>query len=213
MSRITLRKAILLGSLAAIFAAFSISDVGYAAPDYDGDGFTTDDCAPLDPAVHPGVADKPDLSFEDTNCDGIDGDLGKAIFVSKLGVQDDSGTGTKDNPLYTIDAGVIKAKAANPDKDVYVAGGTYTEIRSPSRAASASTAATRRGTAARSTDEVTIISGRASGPAREQRPRRRAPVADPAQHRGFRHQQRVRPARDRRRLRARPGRDDRAGRR
>ena len=34
--------------------------------DADGDGYTTDDCDPLDPAVHPGAAD--------TTCDGVDVD-------------------------------------------------------------------------------------------------------------------------------------------
>jgi hypothetical protein len=56
-----------------------------AAPDYDGDGFSAGDCGPLDPAVHPGAADAPDLAFEDLDCDGIDGSAAGAFFVSTTG--------------------------------------------------------------------------------------------------------------------------------
>ena len=31
------------------------------------------------------AGDQPDLCFLDTNCDGIDGDVDKGIFVSSLG--------------------------------------------------------------------------------------------------------------------------------
>jgi hypothetical protein len=158
--RIGFRRAMLPAILAALLAAISVSDIGYAAPDYDGDGSTADDCAPLDPAVHPGVSDKPDLSFEDTNCDGIDGDLGRAIFVTKSG--NDAGTGTKDNPVLTIGAGVTKAKAADPDKDVYVAGGTYTEVVSLQSAVGIY-GGYAPGSGARSTAEVTIISAAQQG--------------------------------------------------
>src|SRR4051812_31023317 len=87
------RKAILVGLLALALGMFTASTTGYAVTDYDGDGYTTDDCAPLDPAVHPGAVDRPDLSFEDTNCDGVDGDIAKAVWVAKSG--DDGATGTR----------------------------------------------------------------------------------------------------------------------
>ena len=97
-----------------------------AEPDHDGDGYVgTADCKPFDPAVHPGAVDRPDLSFEDINCDGIDGDVSRSIFVAKAG--DDGATGTPLNPVHSIQHGIDLAAAATPPKDVLVAGGTYNE--------------------------------------------------------------------------------------
>jgi hypothetical protein len=97
-----------------------------ALPDFDGDGFLAPaDCSPLDPAVAPGKADLPDLTFEDTNCDGIDGDIAKAVFVSGS-TGDDAFSGTKDFPKKTINAAVTVAKAAG--KDVYATAGPYNEL-------------------------------------------------------------------------------------
>src|ERR1700710_2654047 len=64
-----------------------------ATPDFDGDGVTAPaDCAPLDPAVYPGATDTPDMAFEDTNCDGVDGDLAEAVFVAPTGSDSNPGT-------------------------------------------------------------------------------------------------------------------------
>jgi hypothetical protein len=96
-------------------------------PDTDLDG-TPDvsDCRPFDPAVAPGKPDKPDPTFEDTNCDGIDGDSAKAVFVSVAGSA--GGLGTKDLPFNTIQAGINAAATALPTpKDVYLTGGNFTE--------------------------------------------------------------------------------------
>src|SRR3954471_6259240 len=112
-------------ALALFISLFAVSAASAARPDFDGDGPQTTpgkiDCAPLDPAVHPGAVDKPDLNFEDTNCDGIDGDLSKAVFVALSG--DDNAPGTLTNPKRTINAAITAANAANPKKDVYIAGG------------------------------------------------------------------------------------------
>src|SRR5690348_2480014 len=95
------------------------------ASDYDGDGSSTPaDCNDFDAAVHPGATDKPDFVFEDTNCDGIDGDVNKAIFVDGGGGLD-TRSGTKDFPKKTISNAIVAAKAAG--KDVYVAAGAYPE--------------------------------------------------------------------------------------
>jgi hypothetical protein len=109
-----------------LFLTLLVAPAALAAPDFDGDGATTTDCAPLDPAVHPGALDKPDLATEDTNCDGIDGDKAKAVFVSPGG--DNNGTGSLTNPKKTLGGAtgaILTAKAAG--KDVYLSGGTYNE--------------------------------------------------------------------------------------
>jgi len=120
------------GSAARRVVALSMAVIGLVlasfggtawATDWDSDAADANDCAPLDPAVHPGAVDKPDLGFEDTNCDGIDGDLSKAIFVTLGG--DDGAPGTKTNPMRHIAAAVTAASAAG--KDVYIAAGTYSE--------------------------------------------------------------------------------------
>ncbi len=73
--------------------------------------------------MYPGATDTPDMAFEDTNCDGVDGDLAKAVFVAPTG--SDSNSGTLASPKKTINAAIIVATAAS--KDVYVGGGTYPE--------------------------------------------------------------------------------------
>ena len=98
------------------------SRLGSVDSDHDGypDGL---DCAPRDASVHPGVSDKPDLRFVDANCDGIDGDLAHAVFVSPAG--NDANAGTMTRPLRTLAAAIAAADAR--DKDVYAAAGVYAE--------------------------------------------------------------------------------------
>ena len=74
--------------------------------------------------MHPGQADRPDLKSEDTDCDGIDGLRGGAVFVSVAG-GDDSLSGSFGYPKRTLSAGIAAAKAQS--KAVYVAAGTYAE--------------------------------------------------------------------------------------
>ena len=109
--------------LALMGLAFAGVPAALASPgDYDGDGTpNAQDCAPLDPAVHPGAEDRPDLAFEDTNCDGIDGDRAGAIFAAPGGRDADPGTLTR--PKRTLAAAIAAARAQG--KDVYLAGGTY----------------------------------------------------------------------------------------
>jgi hypothetical protein len=70
----------------------------------------------------PGAADKPDLGFVDSNCDGIDGDKAAALFVAPNG-DDTTNDGSFGHPLQSVKAAVTAALAAH--KDVYVAAGTY----------------------------------------------------------------------------------------
>jgi Protein of unknown function (DUF1565) len=93
-----------------------------ASLDSDGDG-TPDaqDCAPLDPTIHPGAADPPDLAFVDSDCDGIDGQEAKAVFVSPFG--SDTNPGTKAKPKRTITAAVLAARGTG--RYVLAAAGSY----------------------------------------------------------------------------------------
>ena len=94
------------------------------ALDADKDGYVDrQDCAPRNASVHPNAPDLPDLQFVDSNCDGIDGTEGKAVFVSLTG--DDGFAGTKAKPKRTVAAAVTLAKQRGAD--VYVAAGVYEE--------------------------------------------------------------------------------------
>lgn len=110
-------------AVAALTTTFFAGPALAATGDVDGDGTAAGDCAPLNPAIHPGAADPPDLGFVDSNCDGIDGTEADAIFVTLGG--DNAATGTRANPMRTVSAAVSAASAAGAD--VYVAGGTFTE--------------------------------------------------------------------------------------
>src|SRR2546430_585871 len=67
------------------------------------------------------IVDTPDDAFVDSNGDGIDGDVARAIFVATSG--NDSFPGTMAQPVRTIAEGVRRGTAAG--KDVYVAAGVY----------------------------------------------------------------------------------------
>lgn len=91
--------------------------------DCDGDGVTPaqGDCNDRNPAIKPGAPDAPELTFTDTNCDGIDGDAAAAIFVAPSG--DDAAAGTRTAPKKTLNAAIASASVAG--FDVYVTDGTY----------------------------------------------------------------------------------------
>lgn len=95
--------------------------------DRDGDGFTNrQDCAPDDPSVRPGATDKPDLGFVHRNCDGIDGDKSRAVFVAPApNGGNDASSGAFGQPKATLMNAIGVAQAATPAKDVYVAVGVY----------------------------------------------------------------------------------------
>ena len=62
----------------------------------------------------------------DQNCDGIDGDRQRALFVSKVG--DDQAVGSAEDPLLTISRALELASAPNVEvRDIYVATGVYSE--------------------------------------------------------------------------------------
>jgi hypothetical protein len=84
-------------------------------------GSEVDDALPS--CVPTGAIDNPDDDFADSNCDGIDGDKSKAIFVSPDGK--DTGDGSFRSPVNTITKGVELAGAQS--KDVYVCTADYAE--------------------------------------------------------------------------------------
>ncbi len=88
-------------------------------PYQDVDGNPTNGCECLPQAGDDLVGDG-----LDTNCDGIDGEVGNGIFVAKNG--DDANPGTIDEPKLTIAAGLAAASSGNK-RDVYVATGVYSE--------------------------------------------------------------------------------------
>lgn len=67
--------------------------------------------------------DRPDIDMADSNCDGIDGDVTKAIFVSPSG-NDALGDGSMQKPVLTLSRALTLATAAG--KDVYADKGIYT---------------------------------------------------------------------------------------
>ncbi len=67
--------------------------------------------------------DDPDDSSTDQNCDGIDGDVSRAIFVSLTG--NDLNPGTRQQPKRTIQAGISAASTTQPH--VYISAGFYDE--------------------------------------------------------------------------------------
>lgn len=69
----------------------------------------------------PTAEDAPDDDFADTNCDGIDGDVAHAVFVSPNGRDDASGAMAQ--PVATISRAL--AMAAQKHADIYVCNGTY----------------------------------------------------------------------------------------
>jgi hypothetical protein len=101
--------------------------------DYDKDGFTEaqGDCRPLDPAVGPAALDRPEsrAPFEDSNCDGIDGDRQRAVFLSAA-AGDDANPGTMEQPVRTLAAASLRAQDATDGKDLYLAVGDYDGLSS-----------------------------------------------------------------------------------
>jgi hypothetical protein len=69
--------------------------------------------------------DVPDAEYLDTNGDGIDGDVAKAIFVAPPPLGNDANPGTMDQPVASIEKGIELGVRFSPSRDVYVSKGTY----------------------------------------------------------------------------------------
>ena len=88
-------------------------------------GYETEDDDP-DTGCECGPEDTPDpVNFTDGNCDGLDGDMSRAIFVSEFGDDDDDGRPLR--PVRSIGQG-IELAAEDAERDsVFIAEGTYEE--------------------------------------------------------------------------------------
>jgi len=71
-----------------------------------------------------GLPETPDGSYLDENCDGLDGDEARAVFVA-LGAQS-SGSCTKAAPCGSVTYAITQTSDTRPH--VYVQAGTYTEV-------------------------------------------------------------------------------------
>lgn len=72
----------------------------------------------------PSPNDDPDAEYEDSNCDGIDGDRARAIFVAQGGVNSPTCGLVYSNPCQTISFGITRA-VAESRPHVYVQSGNY----------------------------------------------------------------------------------------
>lgn len=75
----------------------------------------------------PSATDTPDAAYADNNCDGIDGEYAKGIFVAGAGVNNATCGLTHTTPCQTISFGIVRGvQASRPN--VYVQAGTYNEV-------------------------------------------------------------------------------------
>jgi len=91
----------------------------------DGDGDTFGDvcdCGASDASINQLAEDKPDLQTVDTNCDGIDGDKYRAVFVSANGTALPEAADETD-PTSDFNGALTYAQAAG--YDVYLQMGDY----------------------------------------------------------------------------------------
>lgn len=78
-------------------------------------------CAP------PSATDTPDATYTDNNCDGIDGDITKGIFVAGGGANTATCGLAFNSPCQTISFGIVRGvQTGRPN--VYVQSGTYNEV-------------------------------------------------------------------------------------
>lgn len=69
------------------------------------------------------ATDAPDSAGVDANCDGIDGEVARGIFVATSG--SDSAAGTMDAPFATIGRALAEASSVSGLDHIYVATGQY----------------------------------------------------------------------------------------
>lgn len=100
-----------------------VDRVGNCEPGtFDVDGDSSNGCEYL--CTKTSLSDEPDDAWSDSNCDGIDGNAAKAIFVAPSG--NDGNAGTMNSPKATIGGGIGAAKASGKTQ-VYISEGNYHE--------------------------------------------------------------------------------------
>jgi hypothetical protein len=76
----------------------------------------------------PGSADAPDSTFDDSNCDGVDGDAADSVFVDPVNGSD-TGNGTRLQPLKRLSGamGAIALAVSQMKRNILVSTGTVSE--------------------------------------------------------------------------------------
>jgi hypothetical protein len=87
-----------------------------------------DDCDDTDAAFKPGAPDAPDAFGHDQNCDGIDGDVTRSVFVSETAGTDANGGRTPDSPVQTLPRAMAIALGCTPYCVVLATEGTYHHV-------------------------------------------------------------------------------------
>jgi hypothetical protein len=123
--------------------------------DLDGDLNTISSNGCEYSCVFQNSVDLPDGSFVDANCDGIDGTITQAIFVSPTG--NNSNPGTIDAPKATIQNAILAANAMQ--NAIYVSQGTYDGPITLQNGISVYGAYDEEGSWSRAADHVTTILG------------------------------------------------------
>ena len=75
----------------------------------------------------PSTTDIPDGNYADENCDGIDGDITKGIFVSNAGADTATCGLVYTSPCQTISYSIVRG-VQDSRPNVYVQAGTYNEV-------------------------------------------------------------------------------------
>lgn len=97
-------------------ASVQVDVLDLSSVDNDGDAYTADvDCDDDDPTINPGADDEPDLEFVDRNCDGIDGDIERSVFVDLSGGSDSASGLLPTEAVQSLDAALDIAAADGRD--------------------------------------------------------------------------------------------------
>lgn len=94
-------------------------EAGYVDLDGDPGNFCEYACVPM-----PGVIDVPDDAFTDADCDGIDGDSTRAVFLSSAGSDTNDGL-SRDRPVRGFSRAFSIVRATFGRDQLLVASGTY----------------------------------------------------------------------------------------
>jgi hypothetical protein len=109
--------------VARIDASGAAGSTSREEPAMDGGAPDADVAPPAPTCIPEGGLDEPDEDFVDSDCDGIDGDATRAVFVAPSG--NDEAEGSMDAPVATVTHAV--ALAVTTGKSVYLCNAVYPE--------------------------------------------------------------------------------------